>query len=130
MKKSEDISMTELEAIARDGSIRVPEGLKEDIRSGLDTLEFLSGSETRSPRWIRYTAAAAASLAILAGIGLGLDSRSRQPKDTFSDPEQAYAMLAASLSLISSKVDEGMVSATHGTESVFNITSDIMGKIK
>lgn len=129
MKEFENMSIKDLEAIAADDSVKVPEGLGESIRTELDALAFLSEAPASRPHWIRYAAGIAASLALIAGISLTLNSRSH-PKDTFTDPEQAYAVLQESFSFISSKMDLGVASLTHETESVLNMTNDIMTKIK
>lgn len=130
MKEIEKVSMQELEAIATDGSVKVPDGFGDSLRTELDALAFLSGSPASMPQWIRYAAGIAASLAVITGIGLTLNSQRHRPKDTFNDPEQAYAMLQESFSFISSKMDMGVASVTHETESVLNLTSEIMDKIK
>ena len=129
MKEKDKMSMTELEAIALDGSIRVPENLRDDIRTGLDTLAFLSETRAVRPRRIVRIASIAASLALFAGIGFGIDSYRSRPKDTFSDPQQAYAMLEASLSYMSSKMEQGMDSITEGTGAVLTRTSELMESI-
>ena len=128
MKGKVNLSIQELDAIAHDGSVKVPEGLGESLRTGLDALDFISGTPASRPQWLRYAAAAAASLAILAGIGIGLNVR-HNPKDTFTDPAQAYAMLEESFSYISAQMDKGVASLTHETESVFSTTNELMEKI-
>ena len=129
MKEMDTLSIKELEAIALDSSVEVPEGFGQSIRQGLDTLAFLEESSVR-PRRIRYAAGIAASLALLVGIGLGVNGYVSRPKDTFSDPQQAYAMLEASFSLISSKMDKGVASVTHETEAVLTKTNEIIDKLK
>ena len=129
MKEKENMSMTELEAIALDGSIRVPENLRDDIRTGLDTLAFLSDTRAVRPRRFVRIAGIAASLALFVAIGFGVDSYRSRPKDTFSDPQQAYAMLEASLSYISSKMEQGMDSITSETGAVLTRTSELMESI-
>lgn len=129
MKETDKMSMTELEAIALDGSIRVPESLRDDIRTELDTLAFLAEAPAARPRRMLRIAGVAASLALIVGLGLGIGSYRSRPKDTFTDPQQAYAMLAASLSFISDKMDQGMDSFAQETGAVFTKTSEIMDKI-
>lgn len=129
MKEMDTLSIKELEAIALDSSVEVPEGFGQSIRQGLDTLAFLEESAVR-PRRIRYAAGIAASLALLVGIGLGVNGYVSRPKDTFSDPQQAYAMLEASFSLISSKMDKSVASVTHETEAVLTKTNEIIDKLK
>lgn len=129
MKEKEKMSMTELEAIALDGSIRVPEKLRDDIRAELDTLAFLTETPAARPRRFVRIAGIAASLALVAAIGFGVDSYRNRPKDTFTDPHQAYAMLEASLSYMSSKMEQGMDSITAETGAVLTKTTEIIDKI-
>ncbi len=126
MKEKENMSMTELEAIALDGSIPVPEKLRDDIRTELDTLAFLAETPAARPRRFVRIASIAASVALVAAIGFGIDSFGSRPKDTFKDPQQAYAMLEASLSYISSKMEQGVDSITSETGAVLTKTSEIM----
>lgn len=130
MKEMEDMSIKELEAIALDSSIQVPDEFGQSIRQGIDTLAFLEGASSSRPRRIWYAASIAASLALLVGIGLGVNGYMNRPKDTFSDPHQAYAMLEESFSLISSKMDKGVASLTHETEAVLTKTNEIIDKLK
>ena len=129
MKEKEKMSMTELEAIALDGSIRVPEKLRDDIRAELDTLAFLTETPAVRPRRFVRIAGIAASLALVAAIGFGVDSYRHRPKDTFTDPHQAYAMLEASLSYMSSKMEQGMDSITAETGAMLTRTTEIIDKI-
>ena len=130
MKEMENMSIKELEAIALDSSIQVPDGFGQNIRQGIDTLAFLEGASSSRPRRIWYAASIAASLELLVGIGLGVNGYMNRPKDTFSDPHQAYAMLEESFSLISSKMDKGVASLTHETEAVLTKTNEIIDKLK
>ena len=129
MKELENMSMKELEAIAHDSSIPVPGSFTETLNREVSTLAFLSEEPAARPRRMLRIAGIAASLALLAGIGLGISSYRQQPKDTFTDPHQAYAMLEASLSYISSKMDQGVDSVTHETGIVLSKTNSIMDKI-
>jgi len=124
-----NISIQELDAIAHDSSVKVPEGFSDTLRTEVDTLAFLSGSQAARPKWLTYAAGVAASLVILAGIGMGLNVRNT-PKDTFSDPQQAYAMLEESFSFISSQMDKSVASITNETEAVLSKTNEIMEKLK
>jgi uncharacterized protein YfkK (UPF0435 family) len=129
MKEKENMSMTELQAIAYDGSIRVPEKLRDDIRAELDTLAFLTETPAARPRMAVRIAGVAASLALIAAIGFGVDSYRSRPKDTFSDPQQAYAMLQESFSFMSSEMDKCMDSMTKETAAFLSKTNQIMDKI-
>jgi hypothetical protein len=129
MKEKEYMSITELEDIALDGSVRVPEKLRDDIRAELDTLAFLTETPAVMPRRFVRIASVAASIALVAAIGFGVDSYRSRPKDTFSDPQQAYAMLEASLSFMSSKMEKSMDSVTAETGAVLTKTAEIMDNI-
>ena len=50
MKEMENMSIKELEAIALDSSIQVPDGFGQSIRQGIDTLAFLEGASSSRPR--------------------------------------------------------------------------------
>ena len=129
MKELENMSMHELEAIALDGSVKVPEGLRGSISKDLDTLAFLAGVSPARPRRILYAAGIAASIVLFVGIGLGINGLGSRPKDTFTDPQQAYAMLQESFSLISSKMDKCVDSMAKETSAVLSKTNQIMDKI-
>ena len=60
-----------------------------------------------SRRIVRY-AAAAASVAVMAGAGLGVAQRYGQPKDTFDDPYLAYAELEKAFDKISAGINKSM----------------------
>ena len=84
----EKLTMEDLERISLDESLKIPEGLEESIKSSY-----------REPRVIRrrvlWLAGAAASLVIIASIGLYL--RPKPLKDTFDDPALAYAEVEKAL---------------------------------
>ena len=72
MKEKEYMSITELEDIALDGSVRVPEKLRDDIRAELDTLAFLTETPAVMPRRFVRIASVAASIALVAALGFGV----------------------------------------------------------
>ena len=119
MKKLEDIerlSALDLDRIASDESIRVPETLNRDITITARALEMASKEEdvtignTRPQRrlgkiisLISYPAAAVA--VILIGLNLSFGNT---PKDTFDDPLMAYAQMEQVFGFISEKINAGM----------------------
>ena len=119
MKKLEDIerlSALDLDRIASDESIRVPETLNRDITITARALEMASKEEdvtignTRPQRrlgkiisLISYPAAAVA--VILIGLNLSFGNT---PKDTFDDPLMAYAQMEQVFGFISEKMNTGM----------------------
>jgi len=130
MKEKENMSMSELEAIALDSSIKVPEGFRDDLGKGLDALAFLSEDKPAARRQaLPRIAGIAASLALVAAVGLGVGAYRSQPKDTFSDPEMAYNVLEASFFYMSSKMERGVDSFANETGAVFTKTNEIMDNI-
>ncbi|MDO5442406.1 MAG: hypothetical protein Q4G10_01920 [Bacteroidia bacterium] len=122
-------SMTELEAIASDDSVKVPEGLRDSINSSLNALSFLDeGSASGKSGALARISGIAAAIAVLVGVGFGIIHASNSPKDTFSDPYLAYAQLEETFTLISAKMDKGL-SMAQEAEAMINRTNEIMNKI-
>ena len=93
MKRIEDIeklSMADWERIGADESIPVPEDLQLQLPS-------------RRPAVIWSVAA---SVAVVAGIGLGVLLHTPQPKDTFQDPYLAYAAVEQAFSRMGETVSK------------------------
>ena len=109
MKRIEDIeklSMADWERIGADESIPVPEDLQLQLPS-------------RRPAVIWSVAA---SVAVVAGIGLGVLLHTPQPKDTFQDPYLAYAAVEQAFARMGHTVSMG-ADALARTESDFDKVS-------
>ena len=122
MKRLEDIenlSISELERIASDESVKVPATLKHDIAVTARALEMASKEEEEAKesglsrkryrkilRMISYPAAAVAILTI--GMHLSFQDSIRTPKDTFDDPMMAYVQMEQVFGFISEKMSTGM----------------------
>ena len=120
MKRLEDIerlSMADLERIASDDSIKVPDTLKRDITITARALEMASKEEEEVKevshkrygkilRMISYPAAAMAIITI--GIRISFQDSIRTPKDTFDDPTLAYVQMEQVFGFISEKMNTGM----------------------
>lgn len=121
MKRLEDIeklSMLDLDKIAADESIKVPESLKRDIAITARALEMISKDDEETTRVIHkpskkrfaifsYPAAAVAVIA----VGMSLTFRNT-PKDTFDDPMLAYAQMEQVFGFISEKMNTGIAIAS------------------
>ncbi len=132
MKRTEDIeklTIEELERMADDESVAVPERLGENIENRILASEILrnesareeslttedgSGtlnSEKRSSSvvlWKRLAVIPAVAAAVAAVvIGLNLHRASAAPADTFSSPEEAYAQVERTFAMIGSKASKG-----------------------
>lgn len=153
MKSIEDIermSLDELERIADDKSVKVPESLRENVESALmaraildegmgkEALQDFSGATSgrneeagaegtlpriRCLRPVHKIAFAISAAAACVAITLAVP---RRPKDTFDDPLLAYAELEKTFSYISTKMGKGMEIASEArpalekTERIFN----------
>ena len=113
----EKLSMEELERISADESIIVPDGLESRVFQPKDN----------RPRW--WTAISiAASLAILAGIGLSWYNRSKPLEDTFDDPALAYAMVEETLAKMSQNLEIGVKSVEKSRDIILK-PSEVMRSI-
>lgn len=94
MKRIQDIEKLTAEDLSRigaDESIPVPEDLSVK----------LPGKARNTALW-----SAAASVAIVAGVGLGVLLHSPEPKDTFTDPYLAYAAVEDALNRMGGTIQE------------------------
>lgn len=92
----------------------VPSGLEKRIAAAIDARAAAPTHPRRHrPRLWLWASSIAASLLLVAGIArlADFDSFSQQPKDTFSDPQEAYLVLRSTLMEISTKLNEGMAQA-------------------
>ncbi|MBQ3207847.1 MAG: hypothetical protein IJB38_07590 [Bacteroidales bacterium] len=106
LKDIENISFEELEAVSLNEDIKVPEGFEQRLESSLD-LRFLTDRIAERPRRTMKLLAAAASVALLIGLGIGTVRWYNEPEDTFDDPYMAYAELEKAFAAISDSVGRG-----------------------
>lgn len=106
LKDIENISFEELEAVSLNENIKVPEGFEQRLESSLD-LRFLTDRIVERPRRTMKLLAAAASVALLIGLGIGTVRWYNEPEDTFDDPYMAYAELEKAFAAISDSVGRG-----------------------
>ena len=122
------MSLEQLEAVSMDESIAVPDGfairLKENLGAA-ETVGLLTENESGSQsagKMARY-AAAAASVAILAGAGLGIARWQSEPKDTFDDPYMAYAELERAFATMSGGVQKALAMAEESEAALDKVVS-------
>ena len=114
LKDIENISLEELEAVSLDGSIRIPEGFAERLQESIEAQQKIERLDIadRAARTVRLTfVSAAASVAVLAGIGLGVARWQNEPKDTFDDPYMAYAELEKAFAKVSGGMQKALAMA-------------------
>lgn len=111
IKEIEKMSLEDLERIASDESIEVPDGFAEKIEARVIAEDLRTESGTPS-RWIGIAAAAA----VLIGVGIGIAGRQNEPKDTFDDPYLAYAELEMAFATMSQELRKGFEMADRSEE--------------
>jgi len=114
LKDIEKITLEELEAVSLDETVAVPEGLTQRIRENLDV---------RRKRRVVFAAGAAASVALVAGIGFGIARWQNEPKDTFDDPYLAYAELEKAFARMSGEIQKGLAMAEESEAAMDKVTS-------
>ena len=127
MREYTDISIEELDGIAADDSIKVPESLRTELEATARTLEWLDREDGSRRKTLTSVISIAASVALLIGIGVGVSSYANRPKDTFTDPYLAYQQLEETFQFISSKVEKS-ASIAHGADAVIERTNEILAK--
>lgn len=109
MKHREDIEridLEELEKIAADSSVPVPESLHRRVEDALTAACAVKSVPGRKA-WRFALIPAAVAVAAALTVGLNYQSASRMPADTFTDPQEAYAELERTFGYISSKINAG-----------------------
>jgi hypothetical protein len=128
IKDIENISLEQLEAVSMDESITVPDGFAARMKENADaavTAGLLTGNESEGQgrrKAVRYVAAAA-SVAIMAGVGYGIAQWQNQPKDTFDDPYLAYAEVEKAFAKISSSINRSLAMAGETEQVIEKATS-------
>ena len=132
IEEIENLQIADLEKIADDRRIEVPEGLDTKLLSAVmaSSVGRQSSAAAIAPR--RHRVLKIASGAVATGIAACLAvmfMMSDEPKDTFDDPKQAYAELERTMSLISSKMQLGMELASEAVP-VIEMDRIVNGKIE
>ena len=124
LEEIERLSPEELEQIAANSDVSVPEGLQGRIRQALAAREIVDAAPDRPVRWLPY-----ASLAALAAAALLITLPQRGPKDTFDDPLLAYAEVEKAFQTISDKMTAG-VDLAREAGAAAEIPQNILQKIQ
>ena len=118
MKNIEDIQRMTLEELeAASSQVRVPEGFERRLKETLLAEEVKPSR--KFPAWVPYAVAAAVACAVVLSIPRG-------PKDTFDDPEAAYASVEETFRLISAKMSKGMDIAMAEQQKSFEIIENTL----
>ena len=118
IEEIEKMNLEELERIADDTGVPVPEDLKAGLDGVIDSLELVDRAvERHERRRIIYgicTAAVCLQVFIFAGL---MHIRGRNaPVDTFDDPELAYAMVQEVLGQVGLNMRKGVAAVDRSRE--------------
>lgn len=112
----------------------VPSGLEDKLTQMIDRKyeeekRFMVKNKTY-PTW-RWLTGIAASVMLLIGLGYGILNFQRYsgPQDTFTDPDEAYEVLQATLIEISSSLNNGMAQLNEAREDITEINNKILDEI-
>lgn len=121
----EKLTLAELEKMADDTSVEVPESLERKVTDAVLAAEALGeGRHTHHgedgynlgdverrhavKKVLMLVPAAAAAIAAAVAIGFNVYNLYRTPVDTFSTPEEALACLEQTFSMIEEKTDKSL----------------------
>ena len=117
-----------MEKAAADRRIEVPHGFRKELSEMIDSMDaaekIVTSGKSRAMRTATWIMSVAAGLVLLIGTGLTIHTF-RTPKDTFTDPEEAYAAVEKALTEISGKMSCGAASARQAEETVSRHTEVI-----
>ena len=124
LKDIENMSLEELERASLDERTPVPEGFAERIQISVDAQSIIDEikEDSHPGRMVRIVGAAA-SVAVIAGIGLGIAQWQNEPKDTFDDPYMAYAELEKAFAIMSGGVQKALAMAEESEAALDKVTS-------
>lgn len=124
LKDIENMSLEELERASLDERTAVPEGFAERIQISVDAQSIIDEikEDSHPGRMVRIVGAAA-SVAVIAGIGLGIAQWQNEPKDTFDDPYMAYAELEKAFAIMSGGVQKALAMAEESEAALDKVTS-------
>ena len=128
LEEIDQMSVDLLEQVADDESVKAPKELADKVRQTIDVEEFLEPASTLSTaKVIRF---AAPLVAVAAAVAIVVSLPSSSLKDTYDDPEMAYAELERTLSYISSKMTASVSMAMEAEANVTARVNEIIDEIK
>lgn len=97
----------DLDRIAADNSLQVPEHLDSKLRDNIVAAQLASEKPAKPVRNFSL-AIAGAALALLLALALPWQTAEPAPKDTFSSPEEAYAYLEKTFSYMGDRSENAL----------------------
>lgn len=134
--KDKDLFLSLYQTADRD--VEVPAGLEDKLSLLIDEKAeeeqrfFRPNKSKRNWRWV---GGIAATVLLLIGIGYGIDKLEDDvcpptPQDTFSDPEEAYRVLQATLLEISTNLNSGLNEVKETQSDMKKIHQEIRNEFK
>lgn len=134
--KEKEIFLTLCQAAEMD--MKVPAGLEDKLTLLIDEKAeeerhfFRVNRAKRNWRWIRGVAA---TVLLLVGIGYGVgwmghDVCVPTPQDTFSDPEEAYRVLQATLIEVSTNLNQGITQVEETQADMRKVVQEVKKEIQ
>lgn len=121
----------------QDDCVEVPAGLEDKLNRMINEKEeearrfFRRNKSQRNWRWV---GGIAASLLLLFGIGYGISNyqsnHMEQPQDTFSNPQDAYKVLQATLIEVSADLNSGINQVKDSRREIKKIHKEIKKEIQ
>lgn len=121
----------------QDDCVEVPAGLEDKLNQMINEKEeearrfFRRNKSQRNWRWV---GGIAASLLLLFGIGYGISNyqsnHMEQPQDTFSNPQDAYKVLQATLIEVSTDLNSGINQVKDSRREIKKIHKEIKKEIQ
>lgn len=133
MKKIHDIeqmSLQELETIAEDRRIAVPEEIQEQVETIIEAQALRKQREQgRKGNYLRPLSIALAAAVACLIVVFTLPKKQAELQDTFDDPRLAYAELEQIFNKLSTTMEKGITLASNSKTNIAN-TIDNTYKIK
>ena len=135
-QKDKEIFLSLYQDANRD--VEVPEGLGDKLSLLIDEKaeeEQRFFSPNKSKRNWRWIGSVAATILVIIGIGYGVENLGRgvcppTPQDTFSDPEEAYQVLQATLMEVSTNLNQGIAQVKETQVDMKKVNQEIKKEIQ
>ena len=122
------MNLNELEKIANDEQEKVPSDLEHNIDTLINTLVFAENLKNEEKghkpvnqmKWLCM----AATFVLVIGFAWLMLSKQSEPKDTFSDPREAYAYFSSTMNRITSEFNDGMDKANAAMSTLKTVMSN------
>ena len=122
------MNLNELEKIANDEQEKVPSDLEHNIDTLINTLAFAENLKSKKEshksgnqmKWLCM----AATFVLVIGFAWLMLSKQSEPKDTFSDPCEAYAYFSSTKNRIASEFNDGMDKANAAMSTIKTVMSN------